>query len=130
MSRKERCGYRDLTYSMWHRNIEDYDQCTLPYVDIDAVEYCQKCKEPLALIETAQDVGQEFKATTVMRKLAAKAGLPAYLVLYRKSPIGVIDRFRVKLLYPRYTLWHIMYPEKYIAFLKMLREKHTCAGEK
>ena len=80
MTRFERTGRRDLTYSSWHRGIEPYTQSNLPYVDLDAVEYCRKCDEPLALVELAQDVGQEFKATTVMRKLAAKAGLPAYLV--------------------------------------------------
>lgn len=129
MSREERYGTRDLAYSKWHRDAEPADQCTLPYVDVDSVEYCHLCKEPLALVETAQDVGQAFKATTVMRNLAAKGNLPAYLVFYRKDPAtGGIDRFRLRQVYPCFTPWRMLTPGEYVTFLRSLRSKHTCKG--
>jgi len=127
MTRVERYGRRDLTYSQWHRRVEPYTRSTLPYVDLDAVEYCHKCGEPLALLELAQDVGQEFKATTVMRKLAAKAGLPAYLVFYKKGRGGIIG-FRVRQVYPRYTGFAALTPDEYVSFLHSLRAKHSCGG--
>ena len=128
MTRFERTGRRDLTYSSWHRGIEPYTQSDLPYVDLDAVEYCRKCDEPLALVELAQDVGQEFKATTVMRKLAAKAGLPAYLVFYKKGEDGDIVSFRVRQVRPQYTGFVEMTPDEYVSFLRSLRANHACGG--
>jgi len=129
LPREERYGTRDLTYSRWHRDIEPIDQCTLPYIDIDSVEYCHLCKKPLALVETAQDVGQAFKATTVLRNLAAKANLPAYLVFYRKDPAaGKIDRFRLRQVYPHFTPWRMLTPDEYVAFLRSLRTGHACEG--
>jgi len=56
----------------------------LSMIDLDAalyVEYDDSSKEPLALIETARDVGQGYKAATVTRNLAKRAGLPCYCVL-------------------------------------------------
>lgn len=74
MSRQERTGLRDLSFSRWHRSLPN--RCSA--LDIDLVEYCGICSAPLALIETTAGVG--FKPTTVLRALAARAGLPAYLV--------------------------------------------------
>ena len=48
-------------------------------IDLDAslyIEYDDGTKEPLALIETAQDIGQTYKNTTVTKKLAERAKLP------------------------------------------------------
>ena len=47
-------------YSDWHRK---YDG--IAYIDVDSVECCQYCFEPLAIIETCYDKGQKFKATTL-----------------------------------------------------------------
>jgi predicted Ser/Thr protein kinase len=127
MPRHERFGKRDLTYSAWHRSIEPEGENSLPYVDIDAVEYCPACREPLALIETAEDVGQDFKPTIVMQRLAARAGLPAYLVLYRKDVAGGIDRFRLIRVWPREAWrWRVLDPEEYARFLRSLRAGHVC----
>ena len=66
MSLKERYGKRDLTYSSWHRPesisrfLEKRYAYNLDFIDLDAIEYCHFCKEPLALIELAQDVGQSY----------------------------------------------------------------------
>jgi hypothetical protein len=70
-------------------------------IDIDITEYCSKCGEPLALIETAIDKGQEFKPTRVTVKLAQKAGIKAYLIYYKILEKNVrIGRCRVQQLFP------------------------------
>ena len=82
MARQEKFGHRDLTFSNWHRTLSDDATC----IDIDFCEYCRRCRAPLALIEIARDVGQDFKPTTVLSKLANQAGIPGYLVLYVLDP--------------------------------------------
>lgn len=126
MSLRERTGYRDLTYSRWHRLLADLDpvDASLHYVDVDAAEFCSVCKEPLALIETARDVGQSWKPTTVLARLAARAGLPAYCVLYRTSEREQIIGFRVRTL-PTGS-WVSMNPWEYRDFLRDLRRQHRC----
>ena len=43
-------------FNEWHRTIDD-----LAAVDIDLVEVCSKCYQPLLLIEHAYDKGQTYK---------------------------------------------------------------------
>ena len=126
MSRQERFGTRDLTYSAWHRRLED----DLTYIDVDGLEYCRRCRAPLALIELARDVGQGFKATPVIRQLATRSGVPAYLVFYKPNGEQDIERFRVAQLWPIYTDTIIMSPDKYASFLRSLRSRHECARQK
>ena len=78
MSRQERYDTRDRVFSHWHRTLPD----CVPAIDIDFLEYCRKCRWPLALIELAQDVGQSFKPTPVLQRLARQANVPAYLIFY------------------------------------------------
>lgn len=94
-------------------------------VDLDCALWCEYddgTKEPLALIETARDVGQDYKSATVTARLAMLARLPAYVVLYRRAPsmnpadprIPDIDQFRVKRLWslPENT-WRIVSPREW-----------------
>ena len=67
---------KDL-YSKWHRK---YDR--IAFLDIDSVEVCPKCYEPLAMIETAYYKGHTNKATTVTREIAKRCNIPAYLLFY------------------------------------------------
>lgn len=121
MTRDERFGERDLTYSRWHRSLED----ELTYIDIDACEYCENCREPLALIETAMDVGQSFKATTVMRNLAKLAGIPAFLALYAEFEGSMNFRFRQ--VSPIYDPdWREMNGPEFADVLRFLRKDHEC----
>lgn len=120
MSQEERFGTRDRSYSAWHRrkSIGRYVGIeraqTLAMIDLDAslyVEYDDGSKEPLALIETAADVGQEWKPSTVTKKLAQRCVpvLPAYVLLYKRSAtpnpadpnFGDIESFRVRRIHPR-----------------------------
>lgn len=96
-------------------------------IDLDGVEYCSRCRSALALVEAARDVGQPFKATTVMRALAARAGIPALVVLW--TPVeGDVAEFRVKRVHPTLDAeWTGMTPKRFAAVLLGLRERHACA---
>lgn len=124
MMNRERYGTRDLTYSRWHREQGNH----LTYVDIDSVEYCRMCKQPLALIETGQDVGQSYKCMTVTRNLARMSHLPAYLVLYQKDESGKIVSFRRWQTEPHDEVSDevVLTPEQYRNFLCELRRDHLC----
>lgn len=118
MAQQEITGKRDLEYPVWHRrgNIARFvgieKAQLLSMVDVDValwVEYDDGNKEPLALIETARDVGQPYKPATVLRNLARRSNLPAFVVLYTVSPVRKspdderfydLDGFRVCRLWP------------------------------
>lgn len=82
MSRYERHGSRSLVFSKWHRLFLADDE---PMIDLDGVEYCATCREPLVLIEVARDVGQSWKPTTVMERLARRSNIAAWCLLYTVS---------------------------------------------
>lgn len=144
MSRYERHATRSLVYSKWHRfYLGDQE----PMIDLDGVEYCNErgCSKPLILIETARDVGQWNKPTTVMRELAKQSGgLLALCALYTIDPEvneqtgcpcepnavneacnhGVIS-FRIKKVWPSPArTWTVMMPEEFRDRLRMVRMKH------
>ncbi len=139
MAQEEKYGVRDLTYSAWHRRLSTarfvgIEKATLLHmIDIDAVpwtEYGDDMKMPLALIETAEDVGQAYKTATVTRNLASLASLPSLVVLYRKSQqpnpyypdYQDIEHFRVKRLTPQQEWkWRDFSPEQYAWLLLAMR---------
>ena len=130
---REKYNNRRLTYSRWHRResirrfLSDFEAWQLGMVDIDDVEYCRFCGEPLALIETAQDFGQR-KSARVTARLAERAGIPAWLVFYTPGPDGDIVRFRVRQVYPSGDGEKIMSPREFAEFLVELRRRHKCRG--
>lgn len=148
MSRDERFGTRSLIYSKWHRL---YLGDAEPMIDLDGVEYCaeKRCNKALILVETAMDIGQRNKPTTVMRELAKQAGgVLAICVLYRIRD-GIdpaagcpckdsrnfdpdcdhgITRFRVRRVWPSPTqLWTVMTPEEFRDKLRAVRMNHIAA---
>lgn len=78
----------DVVYSEEHRHWlpELYVRIghRIDVADRDWTEFCHHCKEPLAIIEQVRDVGQDItdKATTVTRKLAERADVPAFLMAW------------------------------------------------
>jgi len=136
---EEKYGNRDLTYSAWHRRqstaryIGLESAQLLAMIDLDValwVEYDDKTKEPIGLIETAQDVGQGNKPSTVTRKLAERSRLPAYVVLYKLSYVpnpaapkqSDIESFRVKRIYPDpEKSWRVLNPQEYAECLLNMR---------
>jgi len=143
MSQEENTGKRDLTYSIWHRRqstkrfvgIEKAQ--LLAQIDLDCciwVEYDEKTKIPLALIETAIDIGQKYKNATVTYNLSRMAKIPSYIVLYKISlnpnPSNPnyrdIESFRVRNLYPdNWTLFQIFTPKQWAERLLQFRQIRT-----
>jgi len=140
---EERYGTRDRAYSAWHRRLStrrfvgiEHAQ-RLAMIDLDAalyVEYDGDSKQPLALIETARDVGQSHKPASVTVSLAKRARVPAYLLLYRpattpnpadpRSPD--IARFRIRRMWPRPERdWRTLTPGEWAKALLQIREWST-----
>ena len=70
----EHTGEREIVYNLWHRQFPG-----LGFVDIDHVEMCKRCQQPLALIETARDTGiaLDYKKAHVTQNIARRLGIPA-----------------------------------------------------
>lgn len=135
MSQEEHYGFRDEVYSRWHRcnstaryfdnDIEEAKK--LSQIDLDWVEYCNECFEPIMLVETARDVGQPYKCASVTKHLAEMAGIRAILVLYLSNQSNTdIVKFRVKPLAPVEKDEFEMTPAQYATALRRLREEHAC----
>lgn len=145
MSQEERWGTRDRTYSAWHRRMSTRRYVgleraqLLSMIDLDVslyVEYDDGTREPLALVETARDVGQSFKPANVTTRLAQRAGLPCYLVLYScsedanpaDSTCPDISGFRVRRMWPApESAWRSVKPA---AWAKALIEIRNWSAER
>jgi len=145
MTQEERFGTRDRAYSAWHRRLSTgrfvgiENAQLLAMIDLDAslyVEYDDGSKEPLALVETARDVGQPWKNAQVTMNLAKKADLPCYVVLYkladRKNPADPqwmdISEFRIRRLYPNLYPkfgWATVSPDVWAKHLLELRKREA-----
>ena len=139
MSQQERFGTRDRSYSAWHRMMSTMrfvgrdSAKLLSMIDADVSFYIEMedgTWEPLALMETALDVGQDQKSGTCIKNLARRAGIPAILVLYKLSTddnpadkkFKDIASFRVKRLWPEHdNKWESMSPSEWAAWLVKLR---------
>lgn len=136
---EQRYGGLDRTYSAWHRRnstrrFVGLDRAQLlTMIDLDAalfIEYDDGTKEPLALIETARDVGQAYKTATITKNLAKRAGIPCYVVLYQcanqPNPADTrwpdIKAFRVRRLWPKpETAWRVITPQNWAMALIHIR---------
>lgn len=131
MSRYERTGKRSLAYSQWHRTLPH----SVTMIDVDGLEYCQRCRAPLAVIETARDVGQAVKPATVLRRLAKAANVPAYVLLYtvdegaeqREDWVNCIRSFRARRAHPDETEYRQMTPLQMAQLLVRIHTQHVCA---
>lgn len=107
---------------LYRRTGHRLDMC-----DRDFTEFCHWCKDPIGLFELVRNVGQDLndKATTVTRRLASRAAIPAFLVAWRvdrpdetQARIDTLNRelidlctrhpiasFRARQLYPRRSAW-------------------------
>ncbi len=136
--RQEKYGSRDLTFSQWHRTLSD--ACTA--IDLDFIEYCNSCKAPLALIETARDVGQ-YKPTTILKGVAERTGVKAYLILWQKQvSLDLLDcpacggsgkiqrsqigQSRVKRIHPNGVAIESYSPEQLAAFMEAIHANCRC----
>ncbi len=105
-------------YSDWHRK---YDG--IAYIDVDSVECCMYCYEPLAIIETCYDKGQEWKATTLSKIIAERLNIPCFLVFYKElTPTSLT--FRIKRIKGSKTEFRLMSADQWVIILRSLQEHH------
>lgn len=145
MSRDERFGTRatisvlgddfiveekkPIAYSTWHRS----GPADISFIDIDWIEYCKECYEPLLLCELAQGLGNDNKPFYATRRLALRAGMPAAVVLYETedgSRVGRITQFKIKMVARDVSDWKYVSPPEWAAFLKQLHREHECTINK
>jgi hypothetical protein len=133
VSRWERTGQRDLAFSQWHRHALP-DDCTA--IDIDFVEYCRRCKQPIALVESARDMSGNgyYKPAMVTHGLAVMAGIRAYTVLWKPVPgrvtpehgLGFIERARVARVAPDPTEVTSWSERELVRWFRWLHRQHQC----
>jgi len=113
-------------YSDWHRR---YDG--ISYIDVDSVECCQYCYEPLAIIETCYDKGQEWKATTLSKIIAERLNIPCWLVFYKELTPSSLT-FRIKRIKSRKTEFQLMSEDQWVIILRSLHDHHKlkCKSKK
>lgn len=113
-------------YSDWHRK---YDG--IAYIDIDSVECCSYCYEPLAIIETCYDKGQEWKATTLSKIIAERLNIPCWLVFYKELTPSSLT-FRVKRIRSSKTGFRLLSEDQWVKILRSLHDHHKpkCKSKK
>jgi hypothetical protein len=139
VSLTERTGRRSLCYSGWHRPdstgryVGRRAASDMTMIDVDACEYCCRCREPLALIETQESLGVP-KWAPVMQRLAELAGIPAFSISVavdhscQPSERCLCDpvSFRVARLSPLHADLGTLDPAGMARFLLSLRGDHAC----
>ena len=122
MARDWYSNLKQEAYSKWHRQFDG-----IAMIDVDSVECCKICYEPLAIIEVAMDKGQD-KAYTLIKKIADKMQLPAFVVLYTVEQ-EEITQFRIKRVSPQVSkTYRVAAPELWLSWLRSLQgECKSCS---
>jgi len=111
-------AFSNGTYNDWHRKFEG-----IAMIDVDSVECCIKCYEPLAIIETCYDKGQPWKATTLSKIIASRLNIPCFLVFYKEvTPTSLT--FRIKRIRSSQTEFQLMNEDEWVAILRDLHNHH------
>ena len=105
-------------YSKWHRQYEG-----IAMIDVDGIEVCPQCYEPLAIKETCKEMGQKYKATTLVKTLSDRLRVPAFLVFYKKVGQGSLA-FRIKRLHVPGADFELMNEDEWVRELYQLQEDH------
>ena len=122
MSRQRRHGSNG-DYSDWHYAQHD----DLTAIDIDWIEYCRYCRRPLALVETAHDVGQD-KSADVLRRIGEMASIPVWTALSRE--VAGRQRFRVRRVFPESGAgWRDLSSVEWYQVLAQYRTCHPISDE-
>ena len=127
-SNTERTGKRPMEWSGWRRTLPEVTN-----IDLDNVEHCHYCFETLALMEVTQGYGQSSKPDVVVAKLARRAGLPGFLVVYALVSDGIGSDREIDLFWVRPTEggrgrkrgeWKTYEPEEFADVIIGLHTKH------
>ena len=111
-------AFSNGSYNDWHRK---YDGIAM--IDVDSVECCQYCYEPLAIIETCYDKGQKYKATTLSKIIAERLNIPCWLVFYKESTPSSLT-FRIKRIRSSQTEFRVMSEDQWVIILRSLHDHH------
>ena len=111
-------AFSNGSYSDWHRK---YDG--IAYIDVDSVECCMYCYEPLAIIETCYDKGQTWKATTLSKIIASRLNIPCFLVFYKELDHTSLT-FRIKRIKASQTEFQLMNENEWVEILRSLHDHH------
>ena len=117
-------AFSNGAYSDWHRK---YDG--IAYIDVDSVECCINCYEPLAIIETCYDKGQTWKATTLSKIIASRLNIPCFLVFYKELNQTSLT-FRIKRIRSSQTEFQLMNENEWVVILRDLHNHHQLSCKK
>ena len=112
-------AFSNGSYNDWHRARKE----KIAMIDIDSVECCPKCYEPLAILETCFDKGQKYKATTLSKIVASRLNIPCFLVFYKNSTPDSLT-FRIKRITSSQTDFEYMNEDQWVAILLDLQQNH------
>jgi len=111
-------AFSNGSYNDWHRQYEG-----IAMIDVDSVEVCPDCYEPLAMIETCYDKGQKYKSCTLLKTLASRLQIPSFLVFYKKVGQGSLA-FRIKRLHLSNAEFELMSEDEWVRELYQLQNEH------
>ena len=111
-------AFSNGVYNDWHRK---YDGIAM--IDIDSIECCPRCYEPLAIIETCYDKNQKYKATTLSKIVASRLNIPCFLVFYKNLTQTSLT-FRIKRIRASQTQFNIMSESEWVSILLDLQSNH------
>lgn len=111
-------AFSNGSYNDWHRKYEG-----IAMIDVDSVECCPNCYEPLAILETCYDKGQKYKATTLCNILARRLNIPLFLVFYKNLTETTLT-FRIKRIRASKTDFEYMNEEEWVSVLREIQNKH------
>ena len=111
-------AFSNGSYNDWHRK---YDGIAM--IDVDSVEVCANCYEPLAILETCYDKGQKYKATTLCNILARRLNIPLFLVFYKNLTETTLT-FRIKRITSSQTDFEYMNEDEWVSVLREIQSEH------
>ena len=112
-------AFSNGNYNDWHRARKE----KIAMIDIDSVEVCPDCYEPLAILETCYDKGQKYKATSLVKTLASRLNIPLFLVFYKKLTQTSLT-FRIKRITTSQTEFEVMNESQWVSILLNLQSNH------
>ena len=110
-------AFSNGSYNDWHRKYDD-----IAMIDIDSIECCPDCYEPLAILETCYDKGQKWKATTLTKIVSEALKVPGFLVFYKN--VGGTMQFRIKRISEPVSEMYDMTEDQWLAYLYELHKEH------
>lgn len=124
MSLEERTGFRDMTFSKWHRTLPA--DCT--WIDIDCCQFCHYCGSLLAVFELVRSPDEDSLLDVCLRKQSAitervglQLGIPAFKVAYTGDPLDAAAVIELGT-----NRKHLMFADELGEFINGLHDCNFC----